>query len=108
MAYAFTFWTCYVLLKEYEKVAAMRLQFLATEKCRPDQFTVLVKNFPPDPDESTSELVEHFFLVNHPDNYFTHQVVYNANKLAKLVKKKKKLQNWLVDYQNKLERTSKI
>lgn len=34
------------------------------------------------------------------------QVVYNANKLAKLVKKKKKLQNWLVYYQNKLERTS--
>ncbi|KAK7262129.1 hypothetical protein RJT34_29689 [Clitoria ternatea] len=107
MAYAFTFWTCYVLLKEYEKVAAMRLQFLAAEKRRPDQFTVLVKNIPPDPDESTSELVEHFFLVNHPDNYLTHQVVYNANKLAKLVKKKKKLQNWLVYYQNKLERTSK-
>lgn len=35
------------------------------------------------------------------------QVVYNANKLAKLVKKKSKMQNWLVYYQNKLERTSK-
>lgn len=40
MAYAFTFWTCYVLLKEYEKVATMRLGFLAAEKRRPDQFTV--------------------------------------------------------------------
>ncbi|KAK7292431.1 hypothetical protein RIF29_08211 [Crotalaria pallida] len=107
VAYAFTFWTCYVLLKEYGKVASMRLQFLAGEKRRPDQFTVLVRNIPPDPDESVSELVEHFFLVNHPDNYLTHQVVYNANKLAKLVKKKKKLQNWLVYYQNKLDRTSK-
>lgn len=29
---------------------------------------------PPDPDESVSELVEHFFLVNHPDSYLTHQV----------------------------------
>ncbi|XP_020228667.1 calcium permeable stress-gated cation channel 1 isoform X1 [Cajanus cajan] len=106
VAYAFTFWTCFILLKEYEKVAAMRLQFLAAEKRRPDQFTVLVKNIPPDPDESVSELVEHFFLVNHPDNYLTHQVVYNANKLAKLVKKRKKLQNWRVYYQNKLERTS--
>ncbi|KAL2339221.1 hypothetical protein Fmac_013667 [Flemingia macrophylla] len=106
VAYAFTFWTCFVLLKEYEQVAAMRLQFLAAEKRRPDQFTVLVKNIPPDPDESVSELVEHFFLVNHPDNYLTHQVVYNANKLAKLVKKRKKLKNWLVYYQNKLERTS--
>ncbi|XP_014509078.1 calcium permeable stress-gated cation channel 1 [Vigna radiata var. radiata] len=106
VAYAFTFWTCYILSKEYEKVAAMRLQFLASEKRRPDQFTVLVKNIPPDPDESVSENVEHFFLVNHSDNYLTHQVVYNANKLSKLVKKKKKLQNWLVYYQNKLERTS--
>ncbi|XP_027343759.1 calcium permeable stress-gated cation channel 1-like [Abrus precatorius] len=107
MAYAFTFWTCYVLLKDYEKVASMRLDFLAAEKRRPDQFTVLVRNIPPDPDESVSELVEHFFLVNHPDHYLTHQVVYDANKLAKLVKKKKKLKNWLVYYQNKFERTSK-
>ena len=40
VAYAFTFWTCYILSKEYEKVAAMRLQFLASEKRRPDQYTV--------------------------------------------------------------------
>lgn len=35
---------------------------------------VIVRNVPPDPDESVSELVEHFFLVNHPDHYLTHQV----------------------------------
>jgi len=28
-------------MKEYGKVAAMRLQFLASEKRRPDQFTVI-------------------------------------------------------------------
>ncbi|KAJ0962647.1 hypothetical protein J5N97_027769 [Dioscorea zingiberensis] len=95
MAYIFTFWTCYVLLKEYDIVASMRLQFLESEKRRPDQFTVLVRNVPPDPDESVSELVEHFFLVNHPDHYLTHQVVYNANALQKLVKTKKSKQNWL-------------
>ncbi|ESR63026.1 hypothetical protein CICLE_v10014589mg [Citrus x clementina] len=106
MAYAFTFWTCYVLLKEYEKVANLRLQFVASEKRRPDQFTVLVRNVPPDPDESVSELVEHFFLVNHPNHYLTHQVVVNANKLAKLVKKKKKLQNWLDYYQLKHSRNN--
>ncbi|KAI5414542.1 protein OSCA1 [Lathyrus oleraceus] len=105
-AYAFTFWTCYILMKEYGKVAAMRLQFLAAEKRRPDQFSVLVRNIPPDPDESVSELVEHFFLVNHSNTYLTHQVVYNANRLAKLVKKKSKMQNWLIYYQNKLDRTS--
>ncbi|KAL3521926.1 hypothetical protein ACH5RR_014760 [Cinchona calisaya] len=101
LAYAFTFWTCYVLKQEYAKVANMRLHFIASERRRPDQFTVLVKNVPPDPDESVSETVEHFFLVNHPDHYLTHQVVCNANKLAKLVKEKKSKQNWLDYYQLK-------
>ncbi|KAI3440887.1 uncharacterized protein J3R85_002917 [Psidium guajava] len=104
MAYAFTFWTCYVLKREYEIVASMRLHFLASEHRRPDQFTVLVRNVPPDPDESVSELVEHFFMVNHPDHYLTHQVVYNANKLSNLVDEKKKLQNWLDYYQLKYTR----
>jgi hypothetical protein len=40
MAYAITFWTCYVLMQEYEIIANMRLSFLASEKRRPDQFTV--------------------------------------------------------------------
>ncbi|XP_078445970.1 hyperosmolality-gated Ca2+ permeable channel 1.2-like [Wolffia australiana] len=107
MAYAFTFWTCYVLLREYEIVSSMRLHFLATEKRRPDQFTVLVRNVPPDPDESVSEHVEHFFLVNHPNNYLSHQVVYNANVLAKLVEKKKTARNWLDYSQLKHERNPK-
>ncbi|KAG6416469.1 hypothetical protein SASPL_123899 [Salvia splendens] len=104
MAYVFTFWTCYTLMKEYEIIATMRLHFLASEKRRPDQFTVLVRNVPPDTDESVSECVEHFFLVNHPDHYLTHQVVINANKLAKLVEEKKKKQNWLDYYQLKYSR----
>ncbi|GAV91039.1 DUF221 domain-containing protein/RSN1_TM domain-containing protein [Cephalotus follicularis] len=104
MAYVFNFWTCYVLYKEYKIVAKMRLEFLASENRRPDQFTVLVRNVPPDPDESVSEHVEHFFCVNHPDHYLTHQVVYNANKLANLVAKKKSMQNWYTYYHNKYEK----
>ncbi|CAN4083741.1 unnamed protein product [Withania somnifera] len=104
MAYVFTFWTCYALQTEYAKVAAMRLQFVASEKRRPDQYTVLVRNVPPDADESVSECVEHFFLVNHQDNYLMLQGVYNANKLAKLVKEKKSKQNWLDYYQLKYSR----
>ncbi|KAJ8437354.1 hypothetical protein Cgig2_009694 [Carnegiea gigantea] len=34
---------------------------------------VLVRNVPPDPHESVSEHVEHFFCVNHPDHYLLHQ-----------------------------------
>lgn len=104
MAYVFTLWTCYILKKEYEIVASMRLHFLASERRRPDQFTVIVRNVPPDPDESVSELVEHFFLVNHPEHYLTSQVVYDANKLSGLVKEKKKMQNWLDYYQLKYSR----
>ncbi|MBA0741774.1 hypothetical protein Gogos_014902 [Gossypium gossypioides] len=124
LAYGFTFWTCYVLKREYEIVAAMRLHFLASDQRRPDQFTVtsisitsfiresslllinkvLVRNVPPDPDESVTELVQHFFLVNHPHHYLSYQLVYNANKLSELVNEKKKIQNWLDFYQNKYKR----
>uniref|UniRef100_A0A2N9GVW1 CSC1/OSCA1-like 7TM region domain-containing protein n=1 Tax=Fagus sylvatica TaxID=28930 RepID=A0A2N9GVW1_FAGSY len=104
MSYVCSFWTFYVLYMEYKIIATMRLGFLASEGRRPDQFTVLVRNVPPDPDESVSEHIEHFFCVNHPDHYLTHQVVYNAVKLAKLVEKKNGFQNWLVYYQNKYER----
>ncbi|CAF1839449.1 unnamed protein product [Brassica oleracea] len=41
LEYAFTFWTCYVLLKEYEKIASMRLAFLQSEERRADEFTVV-------------------------------------------------------------------
>ncbi|KAM0021766.1 putative calcium-dependent channel, 7TM region phosphate [Helianthus debilis subsp. tardiflorus] len=101
MAYLVMIWTCFMLKKEYETVANMRFYCLQSENHRPDQFTVLVKNVPRDDHESVSETVENFFLVNHHDNYLTHQVVCNANKLAKLVKKKQKKQNWLDYYQIK-------
>ncbi|KAG8370707.1 hypothetical protein BUALT_Bualt13G0011300 [Buddleja alternifolia] len=107
MSYVVTLWTCYVLYKEYEIVCKKRLQFLAAEQRRPDQFTVLVRNIPPDPDESVSEHVEHFFCVNHADHYLSHQVVYNANKLAKLVDKLKSTKNWLTYYQTRHERNPK-
>ncbi|KAI3514123.1 hypothetical protein L1887_12442 [Cichorium endivia] len=35
---------------------------------------VLVRNVPPDPDESVSEHAQHFFIVNHPDQYLVHKV----------------------------------
>ncbi|KAM0865806.1 hypothetical protein ACQ4PT_043034 [Festuca glaucescens] len=105
MAYVFTFWTFYVLYHEYKVVTTMRLRFLANQNRRPDQFTVLVRNVPPDPDETVSEHVEHFFAVNHRDHYLSHQIVYNANALASLVEKKKGLQNWLVYYENQHARS---
>jgi hypothetical protein len=45
---------------------------------------VLVRNVPPDPDESVNELVEHFFLVNHPEHYLTYQV-WSCSSLYKQI-----------------------
>ncbi|KAK1398987.1 Calcium-dependent channel [Heracleum sosnowskyi] len=107
MAYIFSFWTWYALYEEYQIVADMRLHFIAGEGRRPDQYTVLVRNVPLDPDESVTEHIEHFFCVNHPDHYLTHQVVYNANTLAALVDNVRSLNNRLTYYQNKYERNPK-
>lgn len=42
-----------------------------------------MRNVPPDPDESVSEHVEHFFSVNHQDHYLTHQVwISNCSVVA--------------------------
>lgn len=46
MAYVFTFWTFYVLYKEYKIITNKRLQFLAAENRRPDQFTVSWNRMP--------------------------------------------------------------
>nr|VDD50305.1 unnamed protein product [Brassica oleracea] len=105
MAYAITFWTCFMLKREYQNIALMRLQFLANDERRPNQFTVLVRNIPTDPHESICELVEHFFKVNHPDHYLTYQAVHDSTKLSELVQKRKQMQN-LLDYNiNKHMRT---
>lgn len=104
MAYVFTFWTCFMLYKEYSNVAFMRLHFLASQKRCADQFTVIVRNIPHVSSHSTSETVDEFFRRNHPDHYLGQQAVYNANRYAKLVKQKERLQNWLDYYQLKFER----
>ncbi|CAN6712162.1 unnamed protein product [Malus baccata var. baccata] len=97
LEYLFTFWTCYMLYKEYDYVASMRLQFLTSQHRRAEQFTVVVRNIPHVSGRSISDSVDHFFKINHPDHYLCHQAVYNANKFAKLVRKRDWLQNWL-DY----------
>ncbi|KAI3468571.1 hypothetical protein Pfo_025234 [Paulownia fortunei] len=104
MEYLFTFWACYMLYKEYDRVASMRLNFLASQGRHAEQFTVLVRNVPHVSGRSISDSVETFFQRNHPDHYLCHQAVYNANKFAKLVRKRNRLQNWLDYNQLKFER----
>ncbi|OVA02825.1 protein of unknown function DUF221 [Macleaya cordata] len=104
MAYLFTIWICYILYKEYDRVAFMRLHYLASQNRRVDQYTVVVRNIPHVSGHSISESVDHFFQNNHPDHYIGHQAVYNANKFAKLVRQRERLQNWLDYNQLKFER----
>nr|XP_043628060.1 CSC1-like protein At1g32090 [Erigeron canadensis] len=102
MMYAFTFWICYMLYKEYDMVTSMRLSFMASKHRRAEQFTVLVRNMPNG--HSVSDNVDKFFKKNHPDHYLCHQVVYNANKFGRLVRRRHRLQNWLDYYMLKFER----
>ncbi|KAF7127510.1 hypothetical protein RHSIM_Rhsim11G0027500 [Rhododendron simsii] len=139
LEYLFTFWTCFLLYKEYGRVASMRLNFLASQRRRAAQFTctsmhlhldgntssllvlskldpgygradvvaatyVLVRNVPHVSGRSISDSVDNFFKTNHPDHYLCHQAVYNANKFAKLVRKRERIQNWLDYNQLKFER----
>ncbi|PQP99451.1 CSC1-like protein [Prunus yedoensis var. nudiflora] len=97
LEYLFTLWICYMLYKEYDYVVSMRLQFLASQRRRAEQFTVVVRSIPHVSGRSVSDTVDHFFKKNHPNNYLCHQAVYNANKFAKLARKRDRLQNWL-DY----------
>ncbi|KAI3792919.1 hypothetical protein L2E82_06812 [Cichorium intybus] len=103
--YLFTFWACYMLYKEYDAVASMRLDFLASKSRRAEQFTVLVKNVPHVDGRSLSDTVEYFFKKNHSTHYLCHQAVYNANKFARVVKKRQKLQNYLDYNELKFERS---
>ncbi|XVE57342.1 hypothetical protein DITRI_Ditri04bG0083400 [Diplodiscus trichospermus] len=104
LEYLFTIWICYMLYKEYDNVATMRLHLLASQHRRAEQFTVVVRNVPQIPGHSISDSLDHFFKTNHPDHYLCHQAVYNANKFAKLVRKRDRLQNWLDYNQLKFER----
>ncbi|KAJ6415487.1 hypothetical protein OIU84_004310 [Salix udensis] len=104
LQYAFTIWTCFMLYKEYDHVASMRLHFLASQRRHAEQFTVVVRNVPHVSGRSVLDTAEQFFKKNHPNTYLCQQAVYNANKFAKLVRKRDRLQNWLDYNQLKSER----
>lgn len=91
---------------------------------------VVVRNVPDMPGHSVPDTVDQFFKTNHPEHYLCHQVkyvlslnlipslssvglmnwlflfqaVYNANKYAKLVKQRQRLQDWYDYYVLKHQR----
>ncbi|KAK9079953.1 hypothetical protein SSX86_001628 [Deinandra increscens subsp. villosa] len=114
--YLFTFWACYMLYKEYDVIASMRLNFLASKSRRAEQFTVLVRNVPHVPDSSVSDTVKCFFKKNHSTHYLCHQVYKSSlisswprpstmrTNMQRAVRKRQKMQNYLDYNQLKFER----
>ncbi|KAL5099876.1 hypothetical protein RYX36_004203, partial [Vicia faba] len=104
LEYLFTIWICFLLYKEYDNVALMRLNFLASQRRCVEQFTVVVRNVPHMSGHSVSDSVDSFFQTNHPDHYIGHQAVYNANKFVKFVSKSDRLHNLLDYYRLKFQK----
>lgn len=78
-AYMYTAWTCLMLFKEYEQVESLRFKFLAAQKRRPDQFTILVRQVPRVGQIKVSQQIENFFKENHSEHYITHQVLLTSH-----------------------------
>ncbi|CAI5475292.1 unnamed protein product [Closterium sp. Yama58-4] len=97
-------WALYMMRVEHRTVADMRLDYLADQQRAPNQFTVLVRQVPKHPIKTVPEHVDHFFSVNHRGTYLLTQPVYNANRVARLEKKRHKLENKLTELHIKLER----
>ncbi|TXG62795.1 hypothetical protein EZV62_009789 [Acer yangbiense] len=106
MCYVFTLWTLYILYEEYKKIADMRHEFLKSRDPCAEEFTVLVRNIPVDPDNSINDQIEHFFRANYPYQYLTHQVVYNTKSLSRLTARKERAIKMLNYYRNKNQRMS--
>ncbi|KAL0327742.1 UNVERIFIED_CONTAM: CSC1-like protein [Sesamum angustifolium] len=79
MEYLFTFWACYMLYKEYDRVASMRLNFLLQKAGALNNS----RNVPRDSGHSVSDSVETFFRRNHPDHYLSHQLTMERQKVLK-------------------------
>ncbi|CAI7904318.1 unnamed protein product, partial [Closterium sp. NIES-53] len=104
MAWLFNAWALYMMRLEHRTVADMRLDYLADQQRAPNQFTVLVRQVPKHPIKTVPEHVDHFFSVNHRGHYLLTQPVYNANRVARLEKKRGKLENKITELHIKLER----
>jgi hypothetical protein len=103
-AYMFTGWTCLMLYIEYATVERMRFEFLASHTQRPEHFTVLVRQVPRDDTQSVGVRIQNFFQEIHREHYVTHQVVYKASRLTKLLNKKRKFESKLDRWQDQIHR----
>eukprot|EP00252_Welwitschia_mirabilis_P010620 TRINITY_DN239_c0_g1_i1.p1 TRINITY_DN239_c0_g1~~TRINITY_DN239_c0_g1_i1.p1 ORF type:complete len:737 (+),score=104.08 TRINITY_DN239_c0_g1_i1:109-2319(+) len=97
-AYWVSFVTYYLLWRTYRHVLALRAREQASFVAKPEQFVVLVRDIPPDPQGRTrKEQVDSFFRRIYPETFERSIIVTNMSEAEKAWKK-------LQDYKKKLAR----
>ncbi|KAE8679916.1 CSC1-like protein [Hibiscus syriacus] len=94
---------CVLLYFEYKSITKMRLAHITGSPVNPSHFTVLVRGIPWSRDHSYSETVEQFFSTYYPASYVSHQMVYRASRVDKLMKDAEKMCRMLktIELQNR-------
>ncbi|KAF3319750.1 CSC1-like protein RXW8 [Carex littledalei] len=76
---------CVLLYFEYKRAAKMRLIYLTRSAPNPSHFTILVRGIPKSTEESYNDTVTNFFTKYHASSYLSHQIVYKAGKVQKML-----------------------
>ncbi|KAB2096750.1 hypothetical protein ES319_A01G127400v1 [Gossypium barbadense] len=76
---------CVLLHFEYKNITKMRLAHITGSPVNPSHFTVLVRSIPCSQNHSYSKSVEDFFSTYYPASYVSHQMVYRAGRVDKLM-----------------------
>ncbi|KAE8653937.1 CSC1-like protein [Hibiscus syriacus] len=82
---------CILLYFEYKSITKMRIAHITGSPVNPSHFTVLVRGIPWSQDHSYSKTVENFFSTYYPASYVSHQMVYRASRVDKLMKDAEKM-----------------
>ncbi|KAH1121756.1 hypothetical protein J1N35_004916 [Gossypium stocksii] len=86
---------CVLLHFEYKNITKMRLAHITGSPVNPSHFTVLVRSIPCSQNHSYSKSVEDFFSTYYPASYVSHQMVYRAGRVEKLMKDAEKMYRML-------------
>ncbi|KAJ3674428.1 hypothetical protein LUZ60_005044 [Juncus effusus] len=76
---------CVLLYHEYKRISRMRLIHITHSTPKPSHFTVLVRGIPKSKEESFDETVTNFFTKYYASSYLSHQMVYKAGKVQKML-----------------------
>ncbi|KAE8731306.1 CSC1-like protein [Hibiscus syriacus] len=73
----------------------MRIAHITGSPVNPSHFTVLVRGIPWSREHSYNKTVENFFSTYYPASYVSHQMVYRASRVDKLMKDAEKMYRML-------------